>query len=88
MTWFAVRLRRKKTILDLWQKCYTAEEIGDVVGLVKMQANEEVSKVLADVLKTYEVTFSESDFQPPIYNVWAFGKKTNETAHFGNTDTR
>jgi len=28
------------------------------------------------------------DFAPPIYNVWTFGKKTNEVDHFGNSEQR
>jgi hypothetical protein len=35
-----------------------------------------------------KVQFSDAEFQPPIYNVWALGKKTNETSHFGNTEQR
>jgi hypothetical protein len=32
--------------------------------------------------------YQDDEFQIPIYNVWAFGKKTNETGHFGNTEQR
>ncbi len=83
----AEREERKKTILDMWQKCYTAEEIGQAVGLSKPAIEKEVSLLLADLLKVGKVQFSD-DFAPPIYNVWAFGKKTNETSHFGNTEQR
>jgi hypothetical protein len=84
----AEREERKKTIQDLYLKCYTSEEIGAVVGLSKDHANEELSRINEDVRKSVKVTFSEPDYAPPIYNVWAFGKKTNETAHFGNTEQR
>ena len=84
----AEREERKKTILDLWQRCYTAEEIGEAVGLSGGQLKETVQSVSEDLLKQTKVQFSEPDFQPPIYNVWAFGKKTNETGHFGNTEQR
>jgi hypothetical protein len=84
----AEREERKAKILDLWQKCYTAEEIGEAVGLSGGKLFDEVSSVSEDVLKRREVQFSEPEFQPPIYNVWAFGKKTNETGHFGNTEQR
>ena len=84
----AEREERKKTIQDLYLKCYTAEEIGEVVGLSKDQANEELCRINEDVRKSVKVTFSEADYAPPIYNIWAFGKKTNETGHFGNTEQR
>jgi len=84
----AEREERKKTILDMWLKCYTAEEIGEAVGLSKPAVEKEVNLLFADVLKVGKVQFSEPDYAPPIYNVWAFGKKTNETEHFGNTEQR
>ena len=56
-------------------KCYTAEEIGAVVGLSKDAIEKEVSLINEDIRSVGKVTFSESDFQAPIYNVWAFGKK-------------
>jgi hypothetical protein len=84
----AEREERKKVILDMWLRCYTAEEIGEAVGLSKPSIEKEVSLLLTDLLKVGKVQFSEPDFQPPIYNVWAFGKKTNETGHFGNTEQR
>ncbi len=58
--------------LDLWQKCYTAEEIGDAVGLSGGKLFDEVSSVSEDVLKRREVQFSEPDWSPPIYNVEAY----------------
>jgi hypothetical protein len=86
----AEREERKKTILDLWLKCYTAEEIGEVIGYSKNSKalENELSSIFADLLKCGKVQFSEHDFQQPIYNVWAFGKKTNATGHFGNTEQR
>lgn len=83
----AEREERKKVILDMWQKCYTAEEIGEAVGLGGKQSEREVTDILANLLKCRKVQFSD-DFQSPIYNVWAFAKKTNETVHFGNTEQR
>jgi hypothetical protein len=61
-------IERKKTIQDLYLKCYTAEEIGGVVGLEKRQTEMEVSALCEDVRKVREVTFSEPDYAPPIYN--------------------
>ena len=33
-------------------------------------------------------TFSESDFTPPIYNVWKKQTKSNQVSHFGNTESQ
>ncbi len=87
----AEREERKKIIQDLYLKCYTAEEIAQVVGLSRELAQKEIEALLVgneDVRKLPKVSFSEPDYAPPIYNVWAFGKKTNETQHFGNTEQR
>jgi len=48
-------------------KCYTAEEIGEVVGLSGGELKEQVSSVSEDVRKQTKVTFSEADYAPPIY---------------------
>jgi hypothetical protein len=51
-------------------ECYTAEEIGKDVGLERKQSDREVMDILENLPKSPKVTFSEEDFQPPIYNVW------------------
>jgi hypothetical protein len=30
--------------------------------------------------------FAETDFAPPLYNVWTFAKKSNGVGHFGNSE--
>jgi len=57
-------------------KCYTAEEIGEVVGLSRELAQKEIEALLVgneDVRKSVKVTFSEADYAPPIYNVGPHG---------------
>ena len=83
-----MRENRRKTIRKLWLQCYTAEEIGAEVGLLQPQVTAEVSSIFSDLKKSMKVTFSDESFQTPIYNVWAFGKKTNAVEHFGNTEQR
>jgi len=85
------REERREKIIDMYLRCHTQQEIGDAVGLSDKQAGNEIealSEVSSDVKKLPEVTFSDDDFQKPIYNVWSFAKKTNETSHFGNTEQR
>jgi hypothetical protein len=60
--------------LDMWQRCYTAEEIGSVVGLSKRHVDDEIRSLWEEngsFGKSLKVTFSEPDYAPPIYNVWA-----------------
>jgi hypothetical protein len=83
----AEREAREALIADLWAKAYTAEEIGGSVGISKDKAERDVCRISEDLLKCGKVSFSD-DFKPPIYNVWSFAKKTNETGHFGNTEQR
>lgn len=87
----AEREERRQKILSMYLRCYTAEEIGEAVGLELKTAQREIEGLLVnneDLRKSPKVTFSEEGFQTPLYNVWAFGKKTNETSHFGNTEAR
>jgi DNA modification methylase len=84
----AEREERKKVIQDLYLKAYSENEIASAIGTTRTPVQESLLNINEDVRKNSKVTFSESDYQPPIYNVWAFGKKTNETEHFGNTEQR
>jgi hypothetical protein len=84
----AEREARKEKIKELFLQCFTAEEIGKAVGLHKDSANDEVCRFSENIPKSVKVTFSEESWKAPIYNVWAFGKKTNKTGHFGNTEQR
>jgi hypothetical protein len=85
------REERREKIREMYLRCYTAEEIGESIGLKATEVQDTIkalSTESSESKKALKVTFSESDFQTPLYNVWAFGKKTNETSHFGNTEAR
>lgn len=87
----AEREKRRETIFVMYLRCYTAEEIGGVAGLDKANVTRELEELCCEngsFRKRNKVAFSEEDFSPPLYNVWAFGKKSNETSHFGNTEAR
>lgn len=32
--------------------------------------------------------FNDTDFTPPLYNIWTFAKKSNAVSHFGNSEQR
>jgi len=85
----AEREARKETIRKMWLQCYTAEEIGEAVGLSGRAVEKDyVCELLEDLPKVPKATYSEPGWSAPIYNVWSFGKKTNATSHFGNTEQR
>ena len=87
-----LKAERRRVIFDLYLACYSLEDIAERVGVVKsvvsselalcseMEALPKANKVLAE--------FSESDWSPPLYNIWSFSKSTNEVAHFGNSEQR
>lgn len=87
-----LREERKQRIFDMWLACLTSEEIAAEVN----QTRQSVDVQVADMQKTealpkvakVEAEFSDTEFTPPLFNVWAFAKKTNTTAHFGNSEQR
>lgn len=94
----AEREERRAKIKEMYLRAYTAEEISVVVGIDRSSVDDilngkktekmEVRGILEDLLKIPKVQFLDEDWQPPIYNVWTFAKKTNGTSHFGNTEQR
>lgn len=87
-----LRARRKEKIREMYLACYSLEEIASEAGIAERTAADAM-KETAD-LETFPnpqkvaAKFQDEDFQTPIYNVWAFGKKTNEVSHFGNSEQR
>ena len=82
---------RNKRIFDLWLACWTAEEIASEVGITKQAVNlicqetaslpklDKPSKAAAD---------HATDFAVPIYNVWRFKERSDQSSHFGNTEVK
>ena len=89
-------------IFDLWMACYTEEEIASVVDVGQSTVHEK-SRLLSEMSKTdisdksldfkaYSANsldfHTDTDFTPPLYNIWTFAKKTNNVGHFGNSEQR
>lgn len=87
-----LREERKQKIFDMWMACATGDEIAAIVGVTKetVSAFAEESQKSENIPNSDKVaaSFQDADFTPPIYNVWSFAKKTNGTAHFGNSEQR
>lgn len=79
---------RNRRIFELWQACYTLEEIAEAENIHK----DTVSEVCR---KMEDLQFSDkpdaqhlTDFTPPIYNIWKKQEKTNGVSHFGNSEAQ
>lgn len=93
--------QRRQRIFDLWLSCHTQEEIADAVkdiripGSARQSITDEVSEIRtsADFLhvqgfgKSRDFGF-DSEWKPPLYNIWSYGKKSNDVSHFGNSEQR
>lgn len=75
--------RKREKALDLWQACYTLDEISSVVG-VHLDTISEWSKGFSENLAAKE-SENWSGFPPPLYNVWKQQNKSNAVGHFGKT---
>ena len=87
-----IKAERDEKIRSMWLACYTLEEIGEEVNQTpKAIANDiEPFVVLESLPKLQKLSaeFNDPEFQIPIYNLWNFGKLTNGTSHFGNSEQR
>lgn len=85
------KAKRLKRIRDCWMACWTLEEIAEAEGVDKTQ----ISRLCCDFteLEKYNkldknAANHESDFEPPIYNVWKQQTKSEGSSHFGNSESR
>lgn len=87
-----LREERKERIFNMYLACYTDKEIADAVGLSEttIENDTEETQLLDSCPKIGKVLsqHADTDFDPPLYNVWTFAKKTNGVEHFGNSEQR
>ena len=84
---------RNKRIFDLWLACWTFEKIAAEVGISDRTAanivEEKNSEKNADMQKFRSfANYQDADWTPPLYNVWKQQTKSNQVAHFGNSESR
>jgi len=82
---------RDKKIQDMWFACYTLEEIASEIGVVKATISKEKEdcSVLEKFPKLNKLSALYQDkFEPELYDIWNFAKKTNEVKIHGNTEVR
>ncbi len=80
---FEKRLReeRRQRIFDLWLASYTVDEIAEQIGDKRSTVGIETGlcpdlEALPNLDKV-PFSFSDADFEAPLYNVWAFSKKSS-----------
>lgn len=77
---------RKQRIFESWLACYTQEEIAEQEGMTHQMISQ-VLQEMADLPEIAKPIASHLvDFTPPLYNVWAYQKKSNSVSHFGNSE--
>ena len=85
-----LREERKRQIFELYMDCLTHREIAQRVG-IPQQSVTDIIKSLTERGRVSEIGQSldfdrDSDFTVPLYNIWTFGKLSNEIKHFGNSE--
>ncbi len=82
---------RNRRIFDLWLACWTQQEIAAAVG-INVKSRGFTDSFLrfgntSELQKTDQNAANhETDFAPPIYNVWKQQEKTAGVSHFGNSE--
>jgi DNA methylase len=86
----AEKKKQEEEIAALWLACQTVDEIADRLDIPRTTVGSKIEVCPDWFLKTNrdKPLFSEENYQPPLYNVWTFGKKTNNVEHFGNSEQR
>lgn len=85
-----LREQRKQQIFDMWLACYSQDEIASAVDVSQKTVDNSLVNFenMPKLLKNLAL-FQDTDFTPPIYNVWTFEKeKSNKSNHFGNSEQR
>jgi hypothetical protein len=77
----------KQQIYDLWLSCETHENISAMVK----KPRQTVTDIIAKIAENGQLSdtgifrdFNDEDSPRRIYDIWNFGKATNEVKHFGN----
>jgi len=81
-------------VFAMWLACHTQQEIADAVGWSQPAVKAEIDTFISfhDSGKIDKSARNhanhESDFDPPIYNVWKQQAKSSGSSHFGNSEAR
>ena len=79
---------RDQKIKDLWLSSHSYAEIARQVIVDEGLVRKKVEQIRKKGHLGKNPDFEEVDFQPPLFNVWSWGKKAEGHSHKGNTDVR
>ena len=85
-----LREERKRQIFELYMDCLTHREIAQRVGIPQQSVTDIIKSLtergfLTEIGQNLDFD-RDSDFTVPLYNIWTFGKLSNEVKHFGNSE--
>ena len=87
-----VRQQQKQQVLDLYMSCHTQHEIADKLNIPQQTTADTIKTVTENGQLSHfgnSLAFDkDQDFTPPLYDIWNFGKLSNDVSHFGNSEQR
>jgi DNA modification methylase len=86
------REERKQKIFDMYLAGCTQEEIAENAGLSRESITKQMETLVNmdnwQKIPKNLALFEDEHFEPPLFNIWNWAKKTNEVSHFGNSEQR
>jgi hypothetical protein len=95
--WLKDVLKAKKDaeneiIFNMYLSCYTLDDIANKINIDKSTVSRRIDECCKNFLGNKSnkdlVNYEEQDWKIPVYNIWSYGKKTNDVGIFGNTEQR
>jgi ParB-like chromosome segregation protein Spo0J len=80
--------KRNERIFELWMACHTQEEIAEEVNVTQSEVAKSIPNGESAEWNKNASALHQTDFDPPIYNVWKQQTKTDGSSHFGNSEVR
>lgn len=82
------KVKRNARILELWMACNTQEEIAAREKVDQHTVRDILGKEFLNTESLKPAASHQTDFDPPIYNVWKIQTKTEGSKHFGNSEIK
>jgi hypothetical protein len=83
-----LREQRREQIASMWLACYTHDEIGAAVGTSAMDVSRAIEANKMDSCPKCSkllATYTDTEWKPPLYDIWSWGKRGDQSEHFGNS---
>ena len=79
---------RKQQVYRMWLACCTHQEISDALNMGRATVTELLENVgIGDLPNSDKIAANHADgFEPQVYNIWTWGRKSNAVSHPGNSE--